>query len=469
MADYEVIIGLEFHIQLLTNSKLFSSARNGYENRPNTNVDDIDIALPGTLPVINSKAVEFAIKLGLALNCKFNTTSIFSRKHYFYPDLPKGYQITQHDLPICEYGNLNFPTKNGIKAVEIERIHIEEDSGKSLHMDDINCSYCDYNRAGIPLLEVVTRPDLRSAEEAMDVYKALRTLVIHLDICDGNMQEGSIRADANVSIRKHDEKIFGIRTEIKNINSVKFLGQAINHEFHRQILKVESGQRINRETRLWDSHNKISKPLRDKETILDYRYFPDPDLPPLIISESRIRMVHNLIQELPIQKQIRYQEEFQLTANEASILISNKVITLYFEQTLKLYKNAKNIANWIINEMQLSPMITIFQLAQLIRLIDDKIVTTKIARYIYEKLLNNQAVMPIEIVADEKLEIQHDCEILQEIIKKIIINNPTEVQKYKSGKTRVFEFLMGQVIKNTRGVADPNMAKTILKEYLDQI
>lgn len=468
MADFEITIGLEFHIQLLTNSKLFSSAKNSYNDQPNINIDAVDIALPGALPSVNGKVIEFAIKLGLALNCEFNITSIFSRKHYFYPDLPKGYQITQHDLPICKNGYFSFVSNGDIKTIEIERIHIEEDSGKNIHPDFSNFSYCDYNRAGIPLLEVVTKPNIKSAVEAMDLYRALRILVMHLDICDGNLQEGSMRADVNISIKKHNEDKLGIRTETKNINSIKFLGQAINHEFRRQILEIESGQPIKRETRLWDSHKKTSKSMRNKEIAPDYRFFQDPDLPPLILDSSRIEKIRKHLPESPIQKQIRYQRELELTANQASILISDKLIASYFEESFALHKNAKGIANWIINKMQLSLKIKPAQLAQLVYLIDEKAITEKIAKSIFEKLSNQENIMPLDIVTSDGLKIkENNNKILQEIIENIVSANPVEVAKYRSGKIRVFEFLMGQVIKQTKGVIDPGEAKIFLKKYLD--
>ncbi|MES2503412.1 MAG: Asp-tRNA(Asn)/Glu-tRNA(Gln) amidotransferase subunit GatB [Myxococcota bacterium] len=466
MKDYEVVIGLECHVQLLTQSKLFSPAKNNYGDEPNTNVDVVDIALPGTLPVLNQKAVEFAIRLGLALGCEINHTSVFARKHYFYPDLPKGYQISQHDQPICGPGTLTFQTKDGPKSIGIERIHIEEDAGKNIHVEGGNSSFCDYNRAGTPLLEVVTRPDLRSAEDAMEAYKTLRALVTYLGICDGNLQEGSMRADANVSVRKPGAPL-GTRTETKNLNSIKFLGQAVEFESRRQVLEIEAGHTIVQETRLWDSNRKESRALRSKEEAHDYRYFPDPDLLPLNVSADEIADIKASLPELPVQKLNRYQEQLGLGAYDASVLIAEKEMADYFEAALALNANAKTTANWIINEMQMSPQITPSQLGELVKLIDDRVISGTIAKTVFEDLLSNPASRPSDIVESKGLKMQRDSGALQQIIEQTCKQYESEVAKYKSGKTNIFGFLMGQVMKQTQGKADPVEATSLLKKYLD--
>ncbi len=469
MKDYEVVIGLECHVQLLTQSKLFSSAKNQYGDEPNTNVDAVDIALPGTLPVLNQKAVEFALRLGIALGCEINLTSVFARKHYFYPDLPKGYQISQYDLPICGPGKLTFQTKDGLKTIGIERIHIEEDAGKNIHVEGGNSSFCDYNRAGTPLLEVVTKPDLRCAEDAMEAYKALRALVTYLNICDGNLQEGSMRADANVSIMPRGSDKFGTRTETKNLNSIKFLGQAIEFESRRQALELEAGRSINQETRLWDSNRKESRALRSKEEAHDYRYFPDPDLLPLVLSPEEVENVKANLPELPLQKLARYQEQLALNAYDAGVLTVEKEIATYFENALALHANAKSLANWIINEMQLEPKITPAQLAELVKLIDDRVISGTIAKTVYEALLTEPGTTPTQIVESRGLKMQRDSGALQAIIESVCTNNAAEVEKFKSGKQQVFGFLMGQVMKQSAGKADPAQATELLKKHLGSL
>ncbi|MBL4819311.1 MAG: Asp-tRNA(Asn)/Glu-tRNA(Gln) amidotransferase subunit GatB, partial [Deltaproteobacteria bacterium] len=466
MKDYEVVIGLECHVQLLTKSKLFSPAKNQYGDEPNTNIDVLDIGLPGTLPVLNDQAVVFALRLGLALGCKINLTSIFARKHYFYPDLPKGYQITQHEQPICGEGKLSFQTKEGLKSISIERIHIEEDAGKNIHVEGGNASFCDYNRAGTPLLEVVTKPDLRSAEDAMEAYKALRALVTYLNICDGNLQEGSMRADANVSIRPQGSEQLGTRTETKNLNSIRFLGQAIEYESRRQALELDAGKPIRQETRLWDSNRKESRALRSKEDMHDYRYFPDPDLLPLVLEATEVEEVKRHLPELPLQKIERYQSELGLNAYDASVLTAEKEVAAYFELALAKHSNAKSLANWVINEMQLNPQVSPEKLAELVKLIDDRVISGTIAKTVYAELLADPESSPNEIVESKGLKMQRDTGALKAMIEQICGEYPAEVGKIKAGKTQIFGFLIGQVMKRTQGKADPVEARDLLQKYL---
>lgn len=466
MKEYEVVVGLECHVQLLTKSKLFSPAKNNYGDEPNTNVDVIDIALPGVLPVLNQKAVDFAIRLGLALGCEINPTSVFARKHYFYPDLPKGYQISQYDQPICGPGTLSFYTSEGLRTIGIERIHIEEDAGKNIHVEGGNSSFVDYNRAGTPLLEVVTKPDLKSAEEAMEAYRALRALVTYLEICDGNLQEGSMRADANVSVKKIGAEKLGTRTETKNLNSIKFLGQAIEFESRRQILELEACRSIQQETRLWDSNRKESRSLRSKEEAHDYRYFPDPDLLPLVLKKGQVENIRENLPELPLEKLKRYQEKLGLSAYDAGVLTVEKEIADFFESVLALHPNGKSIANWIINEMQLNIQISAQQLAELVQLIDTKVISGTIAKTVYEELLKTPASSPLEIVDTQGLRMQRDTGALQASVEKICAQFPAEIEKYKAGKQQVFGFLIGQIMKLSQGKADPIEATNLLKQFL---
>ena len=394
---YEIVIGLECHVQLLTQSKLFSPARNRYGDAPNTNVDVVDIALPGVLPVLNEAAVQQALRLGLALGCDIRRKNVFARKHYFYPDLPKGYQISQFDQPICEGGSVAIETTQGQMRVGLTRIHIEEDAGKNLHVESGNASYCDYNRAGTPLVEVVSEPDMRSAEEAMAYMRTLRQIVMYLGVCDGNLQEGSMRADANVSVRKKGAGKLGQRTEMKNINSPRYLGQAIEFEARRQILELEAGRSIVQETRLWDPDRKESRPMRSKEDAHDYRYFPDPDLLPVIIHESEIERVRAALPELPRDKTKRLIEKLGLSPYDAAVLVSEKAIADYFEAALALHANAKGIANWVINEVLrvvksksgedgsdiAQAGIPAASVAALVKLIDDGTISGKIAKDVF--------------------------------------------------------------------------------------
>jgi aspartyl-tRNA(Asn)/glutamyl-tRNA(Gln) amidotransferase subunit B len=478
---YEVVIGLECHVQLLTNSKLFSPARSNYGDDPNTNIDILDIALPGTLPVVNEKVVDFALRLGFAMECQIYQTSVFARKHYFYPDLPKGYQISQNDKPICGEGLLEINIDGGVKTIGIERIHIEEDAGKNIHVEGGNVSFVDYNRAGTPLLEIVTKPDLRSAAEAMETFKTIRSLVTFLEICDGNMQEGSLRADVNVSVRKKGSTVLGTRTETKNLNSVKFLGQAVEFEMRRQILEIEAGNTIEQETRLWDSNRKESRSLRSKEEAHDYRYFPDPDLLPLTLSEERMTRVKSNLPELPRKKEIRFRSNLSLSQYDAAVLTSDREIAHYFESALQTHSNAKGIANWIINDIlrivkiqngddaSISECsISAKHIAQLVKLIDDKVISSKTAKNVFEEMLKDSQKNPLQIVEEKGWRVEKDEGVLTNAIAQVLAEFPNEVQKFKAGKTQLLGFLMGQVMKLTAGKVDAKEATALLKKTIEQ-
>lgn len=477
--EFETVIGLECHIQLMTKSKLFSPAKNAFGDPPNTNADVIDLGLPGVLPVINQDAVNFAVRLGFALGCQIHSKSVFSRKHYFYPDLPKGYQISQYDEPICGPGRLRFWLDGKEREIGITRIHIEEDAGKSLHVEGQNASFLDFNRAGTPLLEVVTEPDLRTAEEAMAAFRQLRTIAMYLGICDGNLQEGSLRADLNVSVRRKNASQFGTRTETKNLNSPRFLGQAVEFEARRQMLAVLHGEAIVQQTRLWDPNKKESRALRSKEDAHDYRYFPDPDLLPLVLSENEIQKIRETVPELPDQKFKRFRESLGLNEYDARILTEEKGIADYFERALELHPNAKSIANWIINDVLrvnklrsdeeeaslASSPIGPEYLAELVQLIDNQTISSKIAKIVFEEMLSS-SLSPSQIVQDKGLQVQKDSAALAELIDAVLHENPEEVQKYRAGKQQVFGFLMGKVMQKSQGKAEPQEANEILRQKL---
>lgn len=479
---YQVVIGLECHVQLLTNTKLFSPAPNNYGDEPNTNVDVLDVALPGTLPVLNEKAVEFAIILGHAMKCQINKISTFARKHYFYPDLPKGYQISQYDEPICGKGEISVDCSEGIKKVGITRIHMEEDAGKNIHVEGGNTSFIDYNRAGTPLLEIVTEPDLRSGEEAMNTLRTIRSIVTYLGVCDGNMQEGSIRADVNVSIHKKGDTVFGTRAEIKNLNSMRFLGQAVEYEFRRQVLELEAGRAIVQETRLWDSNLKETRSMRSKEEAHDYRYFADPDLLPLRLNEETVAQIKATLPELAMEKAQRYCDQLKLSKYDAQVLTAEKDIADYFEEALLTHNNAKAIANWVINDIlrvikskntaedDLSGIsecvISPAAIASLIKLIDSGEITGKVAKQVFEEMLLTPEFSPTQIVDKNGWRAEKDSAVVEAAIDAIIAQYPKEVASYKAGKEQIFGFLMGQVMKETRGKASPKDATDILKKKL---
>lgn len=479
--SYETVIGFECHVQLSTAAKLFSKGANRYGSAPNSLIDVVDAGLPGVLPVINKKAVEFAIKLGLALSCEINRESIFARKHYFYPDLPKGYQISQFDRPICEHGRLFFMVDGIEKSIRIRRIHIEEDAGKNTHLDGVNASYVDFNRAGTPLLEVVTEPDLRTAQDAMEAFKALRQLVTFLDICDGNMQEGSLRADCNVSVRKTNDPNLGIRTETKNLNSFRYLGQAIGFESRRQIIEIESGNKINQETRLWDPNAKESRPLRSKEEAHDYRYFPDPDLLPLRLSSEMLEDVSKTLPELPLAKFKRYQSQFGLNPHDAHMLSGERGLSAYFELAVNCHDNPKGIANWIINDLlrsakevadfeeglgEFSTPIAANSIARLVKLIDNQTISSNIAKRVFAVMEKSPERDPLEIVEENQWQVVNNQNEIGAFIRQVIKDNPEEVTKYREGKTKVFAFLMGQVMKVSKGKLDPKSAHELLLKGL---
>lgn len=477
MMEWEVVIGLEVHAQLSTHSKIFSGAATAYGASPNTQACAIDLGLPGVLPVINKEVVTMAIKFGLGVNAEINKYSIFDRKNYFYPDLPKGYQISQFKQPIVGKGHIDIQLDTGeIKRIAITRAHLEEDAGKSLHEDFNGMSGIDLNRAGTPLLEIVSEPDLRSAAEAVAYLKALHTLVRYLGICDGNMQEGSFRCDANVSVRPKGQQEFGTRAEIKNVNSFRFVEKAINYEIERQIELIENGGKVIQETRLYDSVKNVTRSMRGKEEAHDYRYFPDPDLLPLVFDDELIESIRTTLPELPEQKRQRFQEQYGLSSYDAMVLIANAETATYFEQVVNTGITAKLATNWVMGELAAalnkasveisqSP-ISSQQLAELLKRIEDNTISGKIAKTVFEAMLQGEGSAD-DIIAAKGLKQVTDTSAIEKIIDEVMAANPEQLAEFRSGKDKLFGFFVGQVMKLSKGQANPQQVNTLLKTKLN--
>ena len=472
---WETVIGLETHVQLSTKTKLFSRASTAFGASPNTNVNLIDCGLPGVLPSVNKEAFYKAIRFGMAVGAQINQTSLFDRKNYFYADLPKGYQITQMDLPIVLGGSIEIILDKLAKTINITRAHLEEDAGKSIHDEFEGFSAIDLNRAGTPLLEIVSEPEISSAKEAVAYMKVMHQLVTYLDVSDGNMAQGSLRCDANVSIRKKGTKELGTRTEIKNINSFKFIEKAINFEIKRQIKILENGEKVTQETRLYDSSKDETRPMRSKEFANDYRYFPEPDLLPVIISDEEIKKIRDEFPELPNEKETRYQKEFGLSAYDAQIIASSKPMADFFEAALQKTKNYSLLSNWLIGEISAylnKEQIEIHEsklsadiVAMLINRIDDQTISGKIGKSIFEEMCANGS-SPDEIIKSQGLEQISDDGAIEEIILTVINENPAQVEAYLAGKEKLFGFFVGQVMKLTEGKANPKTVNNILKDKL---
>ena len=473
--EYEVIIGLEVHAQVLSDSKLFSSSSTKFGSEPNTQVSLVDAAFPGMLPVINEFCIKQAIKTGIGLNAKINNKSIFDRKNYFYADLPQGYQISQYKNPIVGEGSVILDMPNGEKKIRIERLHLEQDAGKSIHDIDPQNTLVDLNRSGVALMEIVSKPDLRSLDEVNAYIKKLRSIMRYLGTCDGNMQEGSLRADVNVSVRKKGETKLGTRCEIKNVNSIKFMQMAIDYEANRQVDILEEGGSIDQETRLFDTKKNETRSMRTKEDAHDYRYFPDPDLLPLELNDAFINEIKKDIPELPDEKKKRFIEKFKLSPYEANILVSDIETSRFFEDVSKK-SDVKLATNWITGELFAllnnksiditdSP-ISSDNLAKLINLIKNGTISGKIAKTIFEIMASGDKD-PEKIVEDKGLKQQSDPKELEKIIDKVISDNPKNVEAYKSGKDKLFGFFVGQVMKQSNGKANPQLVNEILKNKLN--
>ncbi|MBI4357035.1 MAG: Asp-tRNA(Asn)/Glu-tRNA(Gln) amidotransferase subunit GatB [Gammaproteobacteria bacterium] len=476
MNKWEPVIGLEVHVQLLTRSKLFSGASTQYGAAPNTQACAVDLGFPGVLPVLNQAAVRMAVKLGVAIGAEINKRSIFARKNYFYPDLPKGYQISQYEHPIVKGGFLEIMFEGESKRIGITRAHLEEDAGKSVHEDFHGSSGIDLNRAGTPLLEIVSEPDLRSAKEAVAYLKALHTLVRYLAICDGNMQEGSFRCDANVSIRREGDKKLGTRTEIKNVNSFRFVEKAIDYEIKRQSEVLESGGVVVQETRLYDSDQNETRPMRGKEEAHDYRYFPDPDLLPLELDEVFIQSVKTSLPELPGDRRKRFMSDYQLKFYDAEFLTESRELADFYEKAVLTAKGeAKLTANWIMGDLSAAlnksnvditkSLVSPEALGDLVARIVDGTISGKIAKTVFEALWSGEGSVD-EIIQKRNLKQVTEPSAIEAILDKVIQDNPKLWQSLKGGEEKLFGFFVGQVMKASRGRADPEQVNKLLKKRL---
>jgi aspartyl-tRNA(Asn)/glutamyl-tRNA(Gln) amidotransferase subunit B len=473
---WEIVIGLEVHAQLMTHSKIFSGASTAYGAQPNTQACAVDVGLPGVLPVMNREAALMAARFGLAVGATINRVSVFARKNYFYPDLPKGYQISQFEIPVVSGGTLEIHTPEGEKTIRITRAHLEEDAGKSLHEQFHGMTGIDLNRAGTPLLEIVSEPDMRSPAEAVAYLRKLHLLVRTLEICDGNMQEGSFRCDANISIRRHGDKILGTRTELKNINSFRFVERALHHEIERQIAVVEDGGDIIQETRLYDPERDQTRSMRSKEEAHDYRYFPDPDLPPLVISEADLEQLRRELPELPDARLARFISDYDLGADEAVQLTSQKEIADYYENAVtKAGGETRLTANWINGELMawLNRCNTAFtdspvsptMLGQLVQRIQDKTISGKIAKEVFQAMWNGEGSAD-EVIASRGLTQITDSSAIEQAVSDIIARFPDQSEQVRAGQEKVIGFLVGQVMKATSGKANPQAVNDILKKQL---
>jgi len=476
--DFEAVIGLEVHVQLATNSKIFCSCSTKFGSQPNSNVCPVCLGMPGVLPVLNKKVVEYTTKAGLALNCRINKKNIFARKNYFYPDLPKGYQISQYELPICEHGHIDININGQEKRIGITRIHMEEDAGKSIHgenLGDSSSSFIDLNRTGVPLMEIVSEPDMRNGEEAKEYLQKLKSILEYIEVSDCNMEEGSLRCDANISVRPVGQKEFGTKTEIKNMNSFKNVQKAIEYEIKRQIKVIKEGGKIIQETRLWDPDKNVTISMRSKEEAHDYRYFPDPDLVPLVLDDEFIENIRKTLPILPDELKEKFVKEYGLPEYDASVLTSVKSYATYFEKTVSIVNSPKKVSNWIMSELLrvvndkgcdifdagLSPE----NLAEIIKLIDDGKISGKIAKDVFEEVIETGKKPSVIIEEKGLIQISDDNE-LESIIIKIIKNSPKEAERFKNGEQKLMGFFVGQVMKETKGKANPKLVNEIINKLL---
>ena len=473
---WEVVIGLEIHAQLATKSKIFSGASTAYGAEPNTQTSVVDIALPGVLPVLNKEAVHMAVKFGMAIEAEVADRSVFARKNYFYPDLPKGYQISQFDLPIVGVGHINIELENGeTKRIGVTRAHLEEDAGKSLHEDYAGMTGIDLNRAGTPLLEIVSEPDMRSAKEAVAYMKKIHSLVQYIGICDGNMQEGSFRCDANVSVRPKGQEEYGTRAELKNINSFRFVERAINIEVERQIDLIEDGGEVVQETRLYDSVKNETRSMRSKEEANDYRYFPDPDLLPVMITEEYRQQVRSELPELPEQKQQRYMDELGLSAYDAGVITASISLANYFDAVVEKTGDAKLSANWITGElsarlnreeMEIENIpVNAEDFAQLLARIKDDTISGKIAKDVLDAMWNGEGSAD-EVIENKGLKQITDTGAIEAFVDEVIANNPAQFEELKGGKDKMMGFFVGQVMKMSKGKANPAQVNELIRSKM---
>ncbi len=475
--DYEIVIGLEVHCQLLTETKIFCGCSTNFGNPPNENTCPVCTGMPGALPVLNRKVVDFAIRAGLATDCAITPSSIFARKNYFYPDLPKGYQISQFELPICVGGHLDIEVEGEKKRIGITRIHMEEDAGKLVHPEyEHGVSFVDYNRACVPLIEIVSEPDMRSAAEAVAYLKSLRDIMVYLGVCDGNMEEGSFRCDANISLRRWGASELGIRAELKNMNSFRNVHRAIDYEVERQSDILDGGGTVVQETRLWNVDRGISMSMRGKEEAHDYRYFPDPDLLPVVIDDAWIDEVRESLPELPVARRQRFAAEYAIPVADAEVLTADCNIADYYEAVVNLFPQPKAVANWImvemlkfLNEDKISIVkspVTPVGLAELLQLIDDGTISGKIGKQVFAQMYSQSDNDPQKIVESQGLAQVSDSGELITMIEEILAVNADKVQEYQGGKSKMFGFFVGQVMKKSKGQANPQMVNELIKERI---
>lgn len=471
---YEAVIGLEVHAQMLTESKMFCSCSTRFGSEPNTQTCPICTGMPGVLPVMNKRALEFAIKTGLVMNCRISPYSRFARKNYFYPDLPKNYQISQYELPICEHGFVEITVDGERRRIGITRIHMEEDAGKSIH-EGGKFSLIDLNRAGVPLMEIVSEPDIRTPREASEYMRKLRMILRYLGVCDGNMEQGSLRCDANVSVRPMGSHELGVKTEIKNINSFKFVEKALEYEIARQIRILKEGGRVIQETRLWDSEAGKTVSMRTKEEAHDYRYFPEPDLVPIIVGKDLIEEIRATLPEMPDEKKARFIKDYALPVYDADFLVSEKAMADWFEEAVRLGGQPKMVSNWIqgdltrilneddktIEECPLRPE----QLIEMFRLIEDGTISGKIAKTVFEEMYKT-GKRAEDIIKQKGLIQISDSSAIENVITEVLSKNPSEVERYRAGEEKLFGFFVGQVMKATKGKANPQIVNDLLKKRL---
>jgi aspartyl-tRNA(Asn)/glutamyl-tRNA(Gln) amidotransferase subunit B len=475
--EFETVIGLEAHVQLATKSKIFCGSSAAFGGEPNEFVDPVTLGLPGSLPVVNKSAIEFAIMLGLAMNCEIRKFNRFARKHYFYPDLPKGYQISQYEEPICERGHIEVTLNDALRTIGIKRIHMEEDAGKNIHDTRTQSSLIDLNRAGVPLLEVVSEPDIRSPAEAAAYLRTLRQIVRYLGISDGNMEEGSLRCDANISLRPVGQVAFGTRTEIKNLNSFRFVERALEYEIARQASLLKNGKSIVQETLLFDSETGVTKSLRSKEEASDYRYFPDPDLPPLVVEESWIRDVRTRMPQLPSERVKMFVEVFGLSRYDAGVLTAEQSHADFFEEVFKVCGNAKAACNWVTSELfgvlnkagkdlSQSP-IGPTSLGELIKLIDEDVISGKMAKTVFEEMFASGR-SPKVIVEEKGLQQITSADAITAVVRDVFEKNPSQAAEFVGGNVRLHGFFVGQVMKATGGTANPKKVNELIARELEE-
>ncbi|MGE0084504.1 MAG: Asp-tRNA(Asn)/Glu-tRNA(Gln) amidotransferase subunit GatB [Desulfococcaceae bacterium] len=473
--EFTPVIGLEVHAQLKTQSKIFCNCSTAFGAPPNTHVCPVCLGMPGVLPVLNKKVVEYAMKMGMATNCRINRESRFARKNYFYPDLPKGYQISQYELPLCETGHIEIDVGGQKKRVGITRIHMEEDAGKLIHDPVRPVSRVDLNRTGVPLIEIVSEPDMRSPEEAGAYLRKLHSIVRYLGICDGNMEEGSFRCDANVSVMPKGSDTLGTRAELKNLNSFKHVEKAIRYEIERQQEIIEEGGKVIQETRLWNPDKEVSTSMRSKEEAHDYRYFPDPDLLPLVVDEQWMESIRSSLPELPDEKERRFTEKLGLPVYDAGVLTASRELADYFEACLEKYPQAKQVSNWVMGSLlgvlnaqgksiETSP-VGPHDLADLLKLMDEGVISGKIAKTVLEEMAVS-GKSPEAIVKEKGLVQVSDTSAIEAIADKVIAANPEEVSRYKAGNTKLMSFFVGQIMKESKGKANPKMVNEILRKKL---